>query len=91
MDNEEKQYRKAKERVEDIKGFYIHLFVFILVNLGLIGINILTGTGTYWFWYPLIGWGIGLVSHYVAIFGFFGIMGEEWERRKIEELMDKDK
>jgi hypothetical protein len=91
MNDEEKKYREAKDRVEEIKGFYIHFIIYIFVNIGLFLINYLTGTGTYWFYYPLIGWGIGLAAHYVAVFGFFGLLGEDWERRKIDELMNKDK
>lgn len=33
---ESKKYSKAKKRVEDIKGFYQHLIVYLLVNIGLI-------------------------------------------------------
>ncbi len=91
MNDEEKKYREAKDRVEEIKGFYIHFIIYIFVNIGLFLINYLTGTGTYWFYYPLIGWGIGLAAHYVAVFGFFGLLGADWERRKIDELMNKDK
>lgn len=87
MNDEEKKYREAKDRVEEIKGFYIHLIIYIFVNFGLFLINYLTGTGTYWFFYPLIGWGIGVAAHYVAVFGFFGLLDSEWEKRKIEELM----
>lgn len=90
MDDEEKKYRKAKERVEEIKGFYIHFFIYIVVNIGLFLINILTGSDSLWFFYPLIGWGIGLVAHYIAVFGFFGMLDEGWEKRKIDELMKKD-
>ena len=44
MRNEENfegiKYLKAKKRVEKIKGFYIHLIVYIVVNLFLSGIII---------------------------------------------------
>ncbi|MFW5991030.1 MAG: 2TM domain-containing protein [Candidatus Nanoarchaeia archaeon] len=42
------------------------LTVYILVNTMLITINILYSPGEIWFFFPLLGWGIGLVSHYVG-------------------------
>jgi hypothetical protein len=45
--------------VQAIKAFYIHASTFVLVNIGLFVINLLTGGG-WWFYWPLIGWGIGL-------------------------------
>jgi len=33
MNEQEIKYQKAKERVEAIKGFYIHLTVYVVVNL----------------------------------------------------------
>jgi len=32
----------------------------------LITINVLYSPGEIWFFFPLLGWGIGLASHYVA-------------------------
>ena len=33
MNNKEIRYQQAKERVEALKGFYIHLAVYVIVNL----------------------------------------------------------
>jgi hypothetical protein len=51
-------------------GFYIHLAVFIAVNILLIFINLSTSTDRLWFKWPLLGWGVGLVFHAVAVFFF---------------------
>ncbi|MCK4321095.1 2TM domain-containing protein, partial [candidate division WOR-3 bacterium] len=32
---ENERYRRARERVEEIKSFYSHLFIYIIVNLAL--------------------------------------------------------
>ena len=42
MEDQEKLYKRAHERVEAIKGFYIHATVYVLVNLGLFAINALS-------------------------------------------------
>lgn len=87
--NEEEKYQKAKQRVEEIKGFYIHLFMFILINCGLLTINLVFAPQHYWFYWPLFGWGIGLVAHGLAVFGLGGFLGKDWEEKKIKKIMDK--
>ncbi|AXY09165.1 2TM domain-containing protein [Bacillus tropicus] len=89
MERDEK-YLRAKKRVENLKAFYIHLTVYILVNLMLFFINISSDSSKLWFLYPLGGWGIGIVIHGLTTFPF-GIFGKEWEERKIKEYMEKDK
>ncbi|MCP9228215.1 2TM domain-containing protein [Bacillus mycoides] len=83
-------YLRAKKRMENLKAFYIHLTVYILVNLMFFFINISSDSSKLWFLYPLGGWGIGIVIHGLTTFPF-GIFGKEWEERKIKEYMEKDK
>jgi hypothetical protein len=45
MDDQE-IYHRAKRRVGQIKGFYVHATVYVLVNALLISINLLTQTPT---------------------------------------------
>ncbi|PQZ47970.1 MULTISPECIES: 2TM domain-containing protein [Bacillus] len=86
----DENYLRAKKRVENLKAFYIHLTVYILVNLMLFLINVSSDSSKLWFLYPLGGWGIGIVIHGLTTFPF-GIFGKEWEERKIKEYMEKDK
>lgn len=86
-----KRYEKAKKRVEEIRSFYSHLFVYIVVNVGLFLLNIITSPRSLWFYWVVIGWGIGLAIHALNIFGTEKIFGKDWEEKKIKELMEKDK
>ena len=70
MNTEEIKYQKAKERVEAIKGFYIHLTVYAVVNLILFSINMIVSPDSLWFFWPLMGWGIGIAFHALSVFGF---------------------
>jgi hypothetical protein len=88
--NHDEKYIRAKKRVERLKGFYIHLSVYILVNIMLFIINLLSDAGNWWFLYPLGGWGIGVLVHGITTFAY-GNFGAEWEERKIKEYMEKDK
>ena len=58
---------RARRRVGRKMGFYIHAFVFVLVNLGLYAINSMTGEAR-WSHFPLFGWGLGLAIHGVVTF-----------------------
>jgi 2TM domain-containing protein len=84
----DERYERARQRVEALRGFYIHLVVFVVVNAGLFVLDMLSSGGTWFFW-PLLGWGIGLVVHAVSVFAR-GPFGAEWEDRKIRELLAKD-
>lgn len=84
-------YDKAKKRVEEIRSFYSHLFVYLAVNAGLFLLNIITSPRHLWFYWPLIGWGIGLSIHGLSVFGTQRLLGKDWEEKKIKELMEKEK
>jgi hypothetical protein len=89
--DEKERYERARKRVEEIKGFYIHLLVYVIVNLGLFLVNILSSPHGLWFYWPLLGWGVGVVAHGISIFGLRGVLGPEWEERKIREIIDKQR
>ncbi len=77
----DENYLRAKKRVENLKAFYIHLALYILVNLMLFFINISSDSSKLWFLYPLAGWGIGIVIHGLTTFPF-GIFGKRVGRTK---------
>lgn len=85
----DKRYERAKKRVEELKSFYIHLAVYITVNIALFILNMLTSPNDLWFVFPLLGWGIGLSVHFVVVI-LGGKWGSKWEDKKIKELMEKD-
>jgi signal transduction histidine kinase len=60
--------RRARRRAAAEVGFYMHLMSYLGVIAFLALINILT-TRYPWFIWPALGWGIGLFSHYMAVFG----------------------
>jgi hypothetical protein len=90
MNTEDQKYQKAKERVKKLKGFYIHLVAYILVNSFLFLINIMTSPDILWFYWPLFGWGIGVVMHAVYVLGFGPWFGPNWEDKKIKEIMEQN-
>lgn len=87
----ETSYYKAQKRVEDIKGFYGHLTSYIIVNLGLMILNLITSSQHLWFLYPAMGWGIGVAVHGMSVFNYLPFLGNNWEERKIREFMEQEK
>ncbi|CAM1347012.1 2TM domain-containing protein [Tenacibaculum insulae] len=99
VQNQSEKYIKAKKRIEDIKSFYKHLAVYILVNLFFIGRRIykdieygasikeaLSDVSNYRLFFI---WGLFLIFHAISTFGIVNLLGKNWEERKIKEYMEK--
>ena len=86
---EEKRYIKAKERVEAIKSFYGNLLAYCIVIPVLWWLNYKT-TDFRWAIFPTLGWGFGVAAHALEAFGYNPLWGKNWEKKKIQELMEKD-
>ena len=83
---EQLAYEKAAKRVEELKGFYGNLISYCIFIPFLIFINFQTSPKYHWFWWPMLGWGIGVISHGIKTFG----IGTEWEERQIKKYMEKE-
>ena len=89
------RYAMAFKKMKRIKGFYVHLAVYLIFNL----IIILTGntefndsdTGNLGRFSLAFYWGIGLAAHGASVFGRDLFFGRDWEERKIRQFMDKEK
>jgi hypothetical protein len=89
--NEERHYRQAQKKVKEIKDFYQHLAVFILVTVMLLVINLTTSPEYLWFIWCILGWGVGVLFHGLKAFGVSPFFNKEWEERKIREFLEKEK
>ena len=83
------ELRRQAERRADVKlAFRTHIFVYGLVNAGLVAINLATSPGYFWAIWPIIGWGLGLAAHGVATYQFASDAREravEAELRRLRE------
>jgi len=66
---EEEALRRARRRAGAQAGFYAHLVTYLGVIALLALINLLTSPWYPWFLWPAFGWGIGVGSHYMGVFG----------------------
>lgn len=83
-------YKKAKDKVKEIKGFGYNLLSYCIMIPVLIVINLKFSPEFHWFWFSILGWGTGLLFQGMSAFGYIPFLGRDWEDRKLKELMDKE-
>ena len=76
---------RAARRVRKKIGFYIHALVFVLVNLGVVVVNMLNGRGPGFIW----PWGIGLAVH--GLLTLVSLQGEGVRERMIRQEIERMK
>ncbi len=82
--------RVARRRAGAKMGWYVHAAVYLLVNLGLVALS--AGQGRSWAAYPLLGWGLGLLVHGLAVFAAMpgGSLYERLLARERRVLQQRD-
>ena len=94
---EEDKLKRAKKQVEEIKGFYIHLTIYVIVNTFIIiniGLQNFGNANEFWSFPTFVTpffWGIGLAFHALNTFKRNRLFGKKWEERMIQKYMEEDK
>ncbi len=86
----EEALRRARKRVKDIRSFYVSATMYCVIIPSLWTINLIGG-GKIWAHWATIGWGIGLTAHGLSVFAGRSFFGSEWEEKKVEEIMTREK
>lgn len=98
MENYDNKLKRAKKKVKEVKDFYTHLTVYIVINLVLLALNLgIFQSGfanvripTWSMFTTPFFWGIGLFFHWLHVFKDKISFLKGWEERKIREYMDKE-
>jgi signal transduction histidine kinase len=69
-DEERKAYERARRRAAREAGFYVHLMWYGIVIGSLLILNLIVSPSFEWWVFPALGWGIGLASHFGAVYGW---------------------
>jgi len=97
------RYKKAQKRVKELKGFYNHLKIFVIVNalLYLIKSGVLNSwmpkgfpTESYYFdWVHtnFIIWGLMILAHALILYRHKLPFLKKWEEKQIQKYMEKDR
>ena len=91
MPNEENKRREAIDYVKQLRRFYRDLMSFIVINVILVVINLISSPHQLWFYWVTIFWGLGLFYHAITVFGPARKFNKEWEERKVQEYLNKRK
>ncbi len=87
----DEDYKRAKRKVNQLKGFYTNIIAYVVVITFLAVINYFTSPGTWWFLFVAVIWGIFIVAQGLAVYSKRGIFSKEWEDKKIEEYIENEK
>lgn len=98
--NKEEHYITAKKRVKDIKAFFVHLLVYVIVNIGIstakVIFNIKRGEtfeeaffdfSTFALW---MAWGIGIAFHGFAVLSESTISFKRWKNKKLKQYVEEE-
>jgi transcriptional regulator with XRE-family HTH domain len=90
MPNDEKE---ALEYVARLKGFYTHLFMYVVFAVGFLGMFGLklgfASPPVKFMLFAFTGWGLGLVFHALHAFEIIDFLSPKWERRMVERRLGR--
>jgi hypothetical protein len=75
----------ARKRVD----FRRHLIVYLVVNAVLWTMWLVTGKGYIWPVWPMAGWGVGVILHFLFDYQSSKLFSEEEELKKLKRKMEK--
>jgi hypothetical protein len=68
MATEEELRAAALKRINERRGFYTHVAIYLIVNAALIGFWWIQGAGYFWPGWVIFGWGIGVAAQGFGVF-----------------------
>jgi len=74
-------------RARPVTVFSGHLPIYVIVNLGLVAIWFYSGQGFFWPGFPIVFWGLGVFSHYVAA---YRRPGGGWIDRETDRILKEE-
>ena len=80
--------KELRSKAKDIVKFKQHLFMFLLINAGLFGIDYLDNGYLNWAYFVVLGWGVGILSNYISLKsgGIFSVEKEMERLKKIPRI-----
>ena len=88
--NEHQRTARAAQRVAKRMGFYVHLGVFVFVNVALVIVNWLATPEVWWAQWPLLGWAFAVIAHGLCASGGSNFI-TNWQLGKIREMRSAER
>lgn len=96
---EEYKYKNVKSKVDNLRAFYIHITVYVIVNTCISVAKIIHNLAnneslreaifdfaTIAIW---MFWGVAIAFHAFSVFGIDYILGKNWEVKRIKKYMEE--
>ena len=80
----------ALAHVRKVKGFYMHLLNYLVVIPLLAVLNLVSSPHYWWVAWPALGWGIGVATHGLSVFGAVPFLDGAWEKRQVEKYLGRE-
>ncbi len=91
MEFKDDKYKRAVSRVSAIRKYYGSVIMFILFTIIFVSVNYYSNGLRYpWFLWIIGFWGLGIFIEGFKLFGLDLMLGRNWEKRKIKEVMRKE-
>ena len=87
---QEEALRRAQKRVKEMRSWYMSASMYAIIIPSLWAVNLFMG-GKIWAHWATLGWGFGLTIHGLSVFAGRSFFGSEWEERKVDEIMAREK
>lgn len=81
--------KDAIEYVRDIKGFYTHSIVYLIVITFLVFLDYKTNPNNMWSGWTALGWGMGVLAHGFTVFERLNIFSARWEKKQVEKRLGR--
>ena len=85
MLKDENKMEEARKRAKAKAEFIRHLMSYLVIMAFLALINNVTGSGYQWWLWPALGWGIGIVSHFLKTY----VTGGRLEEKLVDQELEK--
>ena len=85
----ERQEQQAFAYVRKLRRFYMHLFKYCVVVLGLLVVNLIFTPRIMWVYWVMGGWGFGVLLHGLSVCTPERFLGADWERRQVEKRLGR--
>jgi len=82
----DEKLERARQVARRKMDFLRHAIIYLVVMAVLAIINNVTGGGYQWWLWPALGWGIGVVAHFLSAFLY---SGGNLEKRLVQKELEK--
>jgi len=92
MSDTNEKLAMARKIAQRKVGFVRHAITYLVVMVALVLVNNLTWGGYQWWLWPALGWGIGVVSHFLSAFLYqSGNLVDRLAKKELEKMNETDK